>query len=402
MTFDSSARNPVHPDPEQPGPVHRSPEPVRPVWTRPPTRTRVGAIALAVTGLTIAGFSVLLVFVYLASFLGPARLGASALLALIPLTAVLLAIRWIDRWEPEPRPVLWFAFLWGAGVAVVTALIFDLGVQLTVRASGGALAANDMLSAIVQAPIVEESAKGLGVLLLFWAARKHFDGPVDGIVYGATIAGGFAFSENIQYFGTAMTDGSEATLGLTFLLRAVFSPFAHVMFTACIGLALGLAARRSGTVAAIPFLLLGLIPAVVLHSLWNGAFTLLGGDTSPVIYYFLVQVPLFIGAIVVVNMLRRQEVIVTRARLGDYAAAGWFTPDEVAMLATASGRRQARAWASRQPPGRRRAMRRFITDATRLAFARQRMLRSAGGPVNRTGEAELLARVSAHRAIVLG
>ena len=399
MTFDQSARSP-----DQPGPVQPSPEPVRPVWTAPVARRGgAGTVALAVTGLTIAALALLLVFAYLASFLGPAGLTLSLILALIPLTAVLLTVRWIDRWEPEPRPALWFAFLWGAGVSVVTALVFDLGVQLTIRASGGALAQNDMLTAVIQAPIVEETAKGFGVLLLFWAARRHFDGPVDGVVYAATIAGGFAFSENIQYFGTAMADGGAGILGVTFLLRGVFSPFAHVMFTACIGLALGIAARRTGTLGAAGYFLLGLVPAVVLHSLWNGAFAFFGGgEASPIMYYFLVQVPLFLGAIAVVNMLRRQEMRVTQARLGDYAVAGWFTQAEVNMLATPAGRRQARAWAARQPPGTRAAMRRFITDATRLAFARERQLRLQSGPLDRTDEARLLTRLTADRAVVLG
>lgn len=399
MTFDSSPRTP-----EQPGVVRPSPEPVRPVWTTPVARRgAAGAIALAATGLTIAALALVLVFAYLASFLGPGGLAVSLLLALVPLTAVLLTVRWIDTWEPEPRPALWFAFLWGAGVSVVTALIFDLGVQLTIRGSGGALAANDVFSAAVQAPLVEEAAKGFGVLLLFWTARKHFDGPVDGVVYAAVIAGGFAFSENIQYFGTALAEGGD-TLGLTFLLRGVFSPFAHVMFTACIGLALGIAARRTGPVGAIRYFLFGLVPAVLLHAAWNGAFFVVD---SPVIHYFLVQVPLFLAAIAVVNLLRRQEMRVTQARLGDYAEAGWFTPAEVNMLATAAGRRQARAWAAGQPPRTRAAMRRFITDATRLAFARERMLRAQAdpvgrGPVDRTDEALLLTRLNADRAVVLG
>ena len=45
--------------------------------------------------------------------------------------------------------------------------------------------------------------------------------------------------------------------------------------------------------------------------------------------------------------LRREEARLTRTRLGDYAAAGWFTAQEVDMLATGSGRR-------RRSPGRAR------------------------------------------------
>lgn len=298
-------------------------EPVRGVWNAPVRQPRAGTIAIATIGIVVAGLALLLVFVYLATFLGPGALLFGLFLALIPLTAVLLAVRWIDRWDPEPRPILLFAFLWGAGVSIVTALTFDLGVQLAIDASGGVFPRSDLSAAVIQAPIVEEVAKGFGILVLFWAMRKHFDGPVDGVVYAATIAAGFAFSENIQYFGVAMMEGGVDGLGLMFLLRGVFSPFAHVMFTICTGLALGVAARRTGSIGAIGYFCVGLVPAVALHALWNGAFFALVGDSSLVTYYFVVQVPLFVAAIAVVVLLRRQEERITLRRLHEYAEAGW-------------------------------------------------------------------------------
>jgi hypothetical protein len=188
---------------------------------------------------------------------------------------------------------------------------------------------------------------------------------------------------------------------MTFIVRGIFSPFAHVMFTACTGFALGLAAQRTRGLGGIRYYLLGLIPAALLHALWNGAFSVLVGESSLILYYFTVQVPLFVATILVVAALRRHEVALTRARLGEYAAAGWFSPGEVEMLATPAGRRQARAWARTQPGTKRDAMRRFTTDATRLAFARQRALTGRAGLVDRADESQLLRRVVADRAEVL-
>ena len=94
----------------------------------------------------------------------------------------------------------------------------------------------------MQAPLVEESAKGLGVLLLLWFNRRNFDGPVDGIVYAASVAAGFAFSENILYFGRrSCSTASDRDFAVIFIARGLFSPFAHALFTACTGFALGLA-----------------------------------------------------------------------------------------------------------------------------------------------------------------
>ena len=386
------------------------------VWNTAVRRTNLSTVVWASVGIVVAALALLLVLVYLSTFLGPAALVVCLLLALVPLTLVILAVRWIDRWEPEPRPALWFAFLWGAGVSIVTALVFDLGVQIVVASSGTARPAGDFMSAVVQAPLVEEGAKGFGILLLFWVIRGQFNGPIDGVVYAAMIAAGFAFSENIQYFGVAMINGGITDLGLTFLLRGVISPFAHVLFTACTGLAIGLAARRASGSRYIGMVLVGLVAAVLLHALWNGAFFFLTDDAALVGYYFLVQVPLFIGAILVIVMLRRKEEKLTLQRLGDYAAVGWFTPAEVEMLATPRGRRQARAWGAAQPQARRQAMNRFITDATRLASVRQRLVSAQQHPAHRSTvaagqpgptpdqleESRLLGLLMADRAEVIG
>jgi RsiW-degrading membrane proteinase PrsW (M82 family) len=389
--------------PQEHFPVQASPTPVQPVWSRAVRPSRAGAIALGTVGIALAALALLAVILYLTTFLGTGALLFGLLLALLPLAVVLLSVRWIDRWDPEPRPALIFALLWGAGISIVSALVFDLGVQITIAASSGALAGSDFASAVIQAPIVEEVAKGFGVLVLFWAVRRHFNGPLDGVVYAATIAAGFAFSENIQYFGLALTEGNVQSLGMTFLLRGVFSPFAHVTFTICIGLALGLAARRgSSKGGAFGFFLLGLIPAIGLHALWNGATFVLAGDASVLIYYVLVQVPLFLVAILVVVFLRRQEERITLRRLHEYSQAGWFTAVEVSMLGTGAGRREAMAWGSRQLRSRKLAMRHFIADATRLAFVRDRLVRGQGTPALHAREACLLGLLMNHRAEVLG
>ncbi|MBK4347567.1 PrsW family intramembrane metalloprotease [Lacisediminihabitans changchengi] len=361
--------------------------------TSPPRRGGL-TIALTVIGFVLLSAILVVVVLYLFLVLGPTALLYAAILAAVPLAAVLLGIRWIDRWEPEPRGALLFAFLWGAAASVFIALVFS-GLTQAYEAQHGLSGspAADLFETVVQAPIVEEFAKGFGVLLLLWVMRSTFDGPVDGIVYAATVAIGFAFTENLQYFGLALLDDNGiGAVGAVFLLRAVLSPFAHVMFTACTGLLLGLAARHTGRIGAIGFFVLGLIPAVLLHAFWNSAGYWADNWFG---YYFTVQVPLFILAIVGVALLRRHEQRITRERLAEYAAVGWFTPSEVNQLSTGAGRRQAVWWARRH--GLRRQYRRFVTDATRLAFTRQRLI--SGKDRIRTGhdEAALLERIVADR-----
>ncbi|OAH49913.1 PrsW family intramembrane metalloprotease [Microbacterium oleivorans] len=383
MSFPSPLAQPTHSMPATPPPA--PPRPDLPVPTPGAGRTIlwIVGIVLVVVALGLAA--------YFLTFLGPVAAVVAGVLALVPLALVLVAVRIIDRWEPEPRGLVVFALAWGAVASVALTLAVDLVIGLVVPQ------VPETLSAVVQAPIVEELAKGAGVLLVFVAARRAFDGPVDGVVYGALVGAGFAFTENILYFADSLiTEGVESA-AYTFFLRGVLSPFAHVMFTAVTGYALGRAARIGlrGS-AATPRWLLGIVGAIALHALWNGSAVF--ADFFAL--YTTLQVPLFVLFIVGVVLLRREEARLTRARLGDYAAAGWFSPGEVDMLATRAGRARAVAWARTLPGDRSAAMRRFIAEATSLAAARQRVV-TGRDPAAAADERVYLERATRARGDVL-
>jgi len=363
-----------------------------------PAPHRSTLLVVGIIGFLIVGIAALIVVVYFLSFLGPGLTFVGGILALVPLTIVLFGIRWIDRWEPEPFGILLFAFFWGAGVSIVLALTVDTAAQVAIGARGGPSSATDLLQSVVQAPIVEESAKGFGVLLIFLVARKYFDGPVDGIVYAATVAAGFAFSENIQYFGVQISTegGFDGSVAEIFFIRGLLSPFAHVMFTSMTGLFIGIAARQGSRILAIGLFFVGLIPAILLHALWNGALEVVYDFYG---YYALVQVPLFAFAVVGVVLLRRREIKLTQLRLGEYAAAGWFNAAEVQTLATPAGRRRSLAWAKSHGQGG--PMKTYIRDVTRLAFARNRIVTQRDHTAAQADEAVLLGKITAERTALV-
>ena len=160
------------PSPGQPARISTTP-PVA-VSVAPP-RVRGGGVALWIVAALLVPVLALLVL-YFTRFLGPAASFIGLVLAVVPFVVVWFVVRYIDRWEPEPRRLLIFAAAWGAVASVAIAL----GVDLLVTVVTGGLP--DAVSSVVQAPIVEEVAKGLGLLLLYAVARRFFDGPVDGIV----------------------------------------------------------------------------------------------------------------------------------------------------------------------------------------------------------------------------
>ncbi|MDQ4212400.1 PrsW family intramembrane metalloprotease [Microbacterium capsulatum] len=368
---------------------YRPPAPVAAVPALPVPSTRGRHASVWIFG--VLGFLLIGLIAYFVWALGVAASGIGMVLALVPLTIVFFGVFFIDRWEPEPRSLVAFAIGWGAIASVGIALLVDLGLTLVFGHR------DDALQGVIQAPLVEETAKGFGVFLVFLIARRAFDGPIDGVVYGALVGAGFAFTENIQYFAVNLIEGGAAQLTVTFVMRGLLSPFAHAMFTSVTGVAIGLAARRGASAGrALGFGAIGLVGAVALHALWNGSATF--GNFF--VLYLVLQVPLFVGFIIGVVLLRKEEARLTFARLSDYAAAGWFTPQEVSMLATGAGRRAGMQWAATLRGDRRPIMRGFIKDATTLAAVRQRII-TGRDPLAAQDEQTLLQRTHAARDALL-
>ena len=380
----TSAGSPGFPDsPSLPGTVPS------PSGFQPGRRRRSGstAVTLALVACTV---ELLGVGFFLAGVFGSGTVLWLGALAMVPLALCLLGLRWVDRWDPEPRALLALGLLWGAGASVAGALLVgDVFMELFFDPAGRLDL--DLFGAVVQAPIVEELAKGAGVLLIFWINRSHFDGPIDGIVYGGIVGAGFAFTENILYFASSYVDpAAPGELVSVFVLRGLFSPFANVMFTAWTGFALGLCAARGKRGRWPLYLVLGLLPAIVGHFLWNGGVGIFFDNFLS--FYFVLQVPLFAASIVAVVLLQRGERKLTEQRLDEYRASGWFTAAEVQMFATRAGRRNARRWAA--VIGRRRQMKDFTTTAMNLAAVRQRIV--AGHPTGTDFARELALLHKSH------
>ncbi len=336
-----------------------TPYPQQPGWVPVPRRTTPSVVA-EVIGISLGLLAALTVLGVIVSTTGGNVVVAGAL-AFIPLLGVLWAIRWIDRWEPEPRLTLVAAFLWGAGVSTLISLFFNTVTAQALSGTGASVIEQLAISSAVVAPMIEETTKGLGVLLVFLLRRRSFDGPVDGVVYAATVAVGFAFVENILYF----TEYSDS-VGALFVGRAIMSPFAHVIFTSMTGLALGIASRQRSRAAWVGLFPVGLVLAMMLHGLWN--FSSL--STRYVFLYFALQVPLFLTLTALVYWLRHQERTMLARRLEDYARAGWFSAAEVGMLTSLRERRRAMKWAASR--GRGAAMKTFQRAATEAAYLRER------------------------------
>ena len=331
-------------------------------------------------GLTVLGLCGLATVGLASTEIGVAGVLVGVVLALLPVAPVVAAFLWIDRFEPEPPRLLLAAFLWGAGLSALVAVVINSSAIIAAELLLGR-GQGDLVGAVVSAPLVEEFVKGAFVVGLLLVRRREFDGVVDGVVYAGITAAGFAFTENIIYFGRAFTEaeGAPATAVVaTFVLRGVLSPFAHPLFTAMIGIGVGIAAGARSRVVGTVAVLGGYVLAVILHALWNSS-TQLGAGFFGV--YLLIMLPLFAGMIGLVVWQRRRERDVLAAQMPGFAAAGWIAPSEVALLSSLTGRRRWRAAVHRRAGSvAARAVEDYQHAVTELAFLRSRAERGALPP----------------------
>jgi RsiW-degrading membrane proteinase PrsW (M82 family) len=323
----------------------------------------------------------------------------SALMAMIPLLVLVPTFLWVDRFEAEPPRYLAFAFLWGALVSVVVAYVLNTaGLLVLLRADW----VDPMeTGAVYLAPVTEETLKGLGILLVFLARRREFDGIVDGVVYAGLIGAGFAFSENVMYLGSAYTEYGREGLTATFIVRGLMGPFAHSLFTACIGVGIGVAVSARSQGVRIAAVLIGWATAMLLHGIWN--FSALAGQQGFFAGYLTFQAPLFLGFLGFLVWLRRREGRLIGQHLSAYADAGWLTYAEVWMLSHLSARQDARAWArAHGGSAAKRSMVAFQDSASELALLRSRIVHGTAEKDATQREMVLLEALTTHRKDFIG
>ncbi|MBL8917541.1 MAG: PrsW family intramembrane metalloprotease [Myxococcaceae bacterium] len=321
----------------------------------------------------------------LVTFLVPAAFGdnpamelggmfTGALLAM-PALFLYVWIPWIvDRFDPEPLWTLAGALGWGAIAACGFSAVINSTVGSIGASIGGAEVGN-FLSACVSAPIFEELFKGLGVAGIAWFLKREFDGVVDGIIYAAFVALGFAGVENIIYYGRAAmadmasTKEASALMG-TFFMRGLMTPWIHPLFTAMTGIGFGIA--RETTKGWLKFMapVGGYLFAAFLHSVWNTAATVSGMLVLVMLPLWLLFVTAFF--VMVVVLVRRKGRIIGE-HLKDEVLTGHMTPAELGLVTSAfSWWKATFSWGG--APARR-----FVEAAARLGLSKWHSRRAAQG-----------------------
>src|SRR5687767_14456910 len=355
-----------------PNPQNLNPTPELVIKTSP----QIGAIkiALGILAILIASILGLLVLLVIGIETGPVGLILGLLAAMIPVPLYVVLVLWIDRYEGEPLWMLSTASFWGALVAAFFAFLLNTIFGLTVSVLAQNASAGEASTAVISAPIVEEIGKSFILFIFFFAKKDEFDGVVDGIVYASMVGLGFAMTENILYYGNAASE-SGGMLTATVIVRGFFAPFSHPLFTSLTGIGLGLARQSTDVMIKILAPIIGLLMAIVMHSIWNGS-AVFGGGPIFFMTYVVVMVPAFLIMLIVIVLALRREGQVVRQFLVTDIERGLFTREEYEQLGSISGRMGSSFNAlSRTGVKGWRTRRRFNQLASELAFHRSRVSR---------------------------
>lgn len=165
---------------------------------------------------------------------------ASILLPIAAALAWLALVRFFDRSHPEPRWLVFVTFLLGAcggelaGICESYLSRASAYLDADVMSLGGTIKGLPVSIVVftLTVGLVEEGMKYLAGALVA-ARRREFDEPVDGIVYAAAAALGFAANENVMYL-------TAGRLGASLVAhRAIAATMVHVLFATIWGRALG-------------------------------------------------------------------------------------------------------------------------------------------------------------------
>jgi RsiW-degrading membrane proteinase PrsW (M82 family) len=224
-------------------------------------RSSAPRLALVVVVLVALGPSV-----WLVRTLGDVP-GLIVLTAAVPALLYAYAVVRIDRRDPEPRAVLAAAVFAGAAIAAYLSHTANAWL-LSFAATFDAEQARPLAGGF-GAPVVEEIAKAATLVLVLVLGRGLLAGTLDGIVYGALVGIGFAFTENVVYLTFAVLQGGSGGLWRAVYVRALLGGWNHAAFTATSGAALGWALGPGRPRGRWLVVAIGLALATLQHVVWN-------------------------------------------------------------------------------------------------------------------------------------
>ncbi len=233
--------------------------------------------------------------------------------AFVPSLWYMVRIRNLERYNRNSWFSVLYAFSWGAVAAVILTLVITLFYGERIETFRPASVNSDLFGAVIVAPIIEESAKALGVLPLVFARKWEEE---DGLVLGAASGLGFAATENLLYEYNELLTGTLISWFFLALLRSMTSTVLHASATSMSGWGLSkwrLAIESKGGVGFVSGLFVFIAfwgTAMLMHGTFN-LFASLGniyGNEAAGILISLLLVFVFAGGVYRFTRRKIQEL----------------------------------------------------------------------------------------------
>ena len=219
-------------------------------------------------------------------------------LALIPGIIIIIFIFRKDKVEHEPWGLIFKLLLFGA-VSCIPAMFLELGISAYGPQFPEGSVQFAVFEAFCVAALCEEVCKYLLLRLGSWRNR-NFDYRFDGIVYGVSVAVGFALLENVMY---VMSGGLEVAL-----MRGVLAVPLHAFCGVFMGVYYG-AAKKAAIDGNRGLCTANNIKAIVIPILIHGIYDALAfmqTDVTSIILLVFVGF-MYIFAIKKVNQFSRDD-----------------------------------------------------------------------------------------------
>lgn len=189
---------------------------------------------------------------------------------------------------------IFICFLWGASIAIIAALIFEVLLEIPLDISIENTSTVSLITAVLLAPIVEEFTKPLALQLR--SVKKQIGELEDGLIYGAVAGLGFSATENLLYGYSFLTEGLLVFIVLI-IIRSFGGCLLHASATALTGYGYGKTLLKHSTfLRVIPYFLL----AIGVHATYN---FLISFDTIGMISGFIAAM-VFVG--ITITLVRKK------------------------------------------------------------------------------------------------
>ena len=246
----------------------------------------------------------------------------------VPMFMFAAFVNWLDRYEKEPKLLLGAAFMWGVVIAGGGAYILNTAFGIGIYALTGSEGAAEFGTTSIVAPIIEEALKGFAVLIVFLMFRREFDSVLDGIVYAAVTAMGFAAIENVLYiYRNGYLEGGWAGFWVLVVIRVVLVGWMHPFFTAFTGIGLAIGRMTRNVLVKLIAVPTGYAIAVVAHAFHNTFSGLIGGVQGLLAGTFVDYLGYAVMLIFIIWMIVYERNMVKK-HLHDELTSGLISPKQ--------------------------------------------------------------------------